>query len=66
MRLDIIKTALLHEEKLLNIALSLYEVSKQIIPRVDLLTEDEIQTEYLDFHDSCYLSGGGGDGKLPF
>lgn len=25
-----------------------------------------IWTKYLDFHDSCHFSGGGGDGKFPF
>lgn len=49
-----------------NVSLSMRADMHNTTQCVRFTSKIVVQITYLDFHDSCHLGGGGGDGKFPF
>lgn len=49
-----------------NVSLSMCADMHNTTQCVRFTSKIVVQITYLDFHDSCHLGGGGGDGKFPF
>lgn len=49
-----------------NVSLSMRADMHNTTQCVRFTSKIVVQITYLDFHDSCHLGGGRGDGKFPF